>query len=159
MLSNIRDGRLHLPGRTVPLADPVLDRLCARLDERQRRWPLTANPHLFINQQNATRTSTAQVDWITKRLGISAQAIREDRILHEAHATRDVRRLIDLLACPSKAPSATPPPSNTRRSVNWLPGVTTAARPLAAGSSTEGRGFTSETRPGRLADRSSVMPP
>ena len=38
-----------------------------------------------------------QADWITKRLGISAQAIREDRILHEAHATSgDVRRLIDL---------------------------------------------------------------
>lgn len=97
LLTDIRDGRLHLPGRTVPLADPVLHRLADWLDERQRRWPLTANPHLFINQQNATRTSTAQADWITKRLGISAQAIREDRILHEAHATRgDVRRLIDL---------------------------------------------------------------
>lgn len=60
-------------------------------------WPLTANPHLFINQQNATRTSAAQADWITKRLGISAQAIREDRILDEAQATRgDVRRLIAL---------------------------------------------------------------
>lgn len=97
LLTDIRDGRLHLPGRTVPLAEPVLDRIAAWLDERQRRWPLTADPHLFINQQNATRTSSAQADWITKRLGISAQAIREDRILNEAHATRgDVRRLIDL---------------------------------------------------------------
>jgi hypothetical protein len=97
LLTDIRDGRLHLPGRTVPLADPVLERLAAWLDERQRLWPLTANPHLFINHQNATRTGIAKADWITQRLGISAQAIREDRILHEAHATGgDVRRLIDL---------------------------------------------------------------
>ena len=69
----------------------------AWLDERQRRWPLAADPHMFINRQNATRTGMVKVDWITQRLGISAQAIREDRILHEAHATSgDVRRLIDL---------------------------------------------------------------
>ena len=36
-------------------------------------------------------------DWITTRLGISAQAIREDQILHEVHATGgDVDRLCDL---------------------------------------------------------------
>jgi hypothetical protein len=97
LLTDIRDGYLHLPGRNVPLAAPVLDRITAWLDERERRWPLTANPHLFINLQSATHTGTISADWITKRLGISAQAIREDRILHEAHATLgDVRRLIDL---------------------------------------------------------------
>lgn len=97
LLIDIRDGRLHLPGRTVPLADPVLDRVAAWLDERQRCWPMTANPHLFINKQNATRTSAVQADWITKRLGTSAQTIREDRIPDEAQASRgDVRRLIAL---------------------------------------------------------------
>lgn len=35
--------------------------------------------------------------WVTVRLGMSAQAIREDRSLHEAHATcGDVRRLCGL---------------------------------------------------------------
>jgi site-specific recombinase XerC len=97
LLIDICDGRLHLPGRTVPLADPVLDRVAAWLDERQRCWPMTANPHLFINKQNATRTSAVQADWITKRLGTSAQTIREDRIPDEAQASRgDVRRLIAL---------------------------------------------------------------
>ena len=50
-----------------------------------------------VLQEHPRVPACAQADWITKRLGISAQAIREDRILHEAHATRgDVRRLIDL---------------------------------------------------------------
>jgi hypothetical protein len=35
--------------------------------------------------------------WIRKRLGMSPQAIRQDRILDEAHATAgDIRRLCDL---------------------------------------------------------------
>jgi hypothetical protein len=38
-----------------------------------------------------------QADWITHRLGISARALREDRILHELHPTGgDIRRLCDL---------------------------------------------------------------
>jgi hypothetical protein len=97
LLTDIRDGRLHLPGRTMPLADLVLDRIGAWLDEQQRRWPLTANPHLFINLHTATHTGKVQADWITTRLGISAQAIREDRIPHEAHATSgDILHLIYL---------------------------------------------------------------
>jgi hypothetical protein len=97
LLTDIRDGHLHLPDRTMPLAGLVLDRLAAWLDERQRRWPLTANPHLFINLHTATHTGKVQADWITTRLGISAQAIREDRILHEAHAAGgDILRLIYL---------------------------------------------------------------
>jgi hypothetical protein len=60
-------------------------------------WPLTANPHLVVHHQTATHTGKVQTDWITTRLGTSAQAIREDRILHEAHATGgDARRLCDL---------------------------------------------------------------
>ena len=97
LLTDIRDGHLHLTGRAVPLAGVVLDRITTWLNERQLRWPLTANPHLFINLQTATHTGMVQPDWVTIRLGISAQAIREDRILNEAHATGgDVRRLIDL---------------------------------------------------------------
>jgi hypothetical protein len=48
-LTDIRDGRLRLPGRTILLAAPVRQRLTAWLDNRARRWPHTANPHLFIN--------------------------------------------------------------------------------------------------------------
>lgn len=97
MLTDVRDGYLHLNGRTIPLADPVRIRLRAYLDYRAARWPATANPHLIIHYNNATHCGPVQADWITHRLGISAQALREDRILHELHATGgDIRRLCDL---------------------------------------------------------------
>ena len=97
LLTDIRDGRMFLAGTTVVLADPVRARINAWLDERTRRWPNTANAHLFINKHTAVRTCPVSIPWITTTLGISAQAIREDRILHESIATRgDVRRLGDL---------------------------------------------------------------
>jgi hypothetical protein len=96
-LTDLHDRRLHLDGRVIPLAEPVLDRLARWLEHRGERWPNTINPHLFVNHYNATRTSPGQADWLTTRLGMSAQALREDRILHEAHATGgDPRRLCDL---------------------------------------------------------------
>jgi hypothetical protein len=48
-LADVHDGRLHLPERSVPLAQPVRARLRAYLDYRAERWPATANPHLFIH--------------------------------------------------------------------------------------------------------------
>jgi integrase len=96
-LTDIRDAHLHLPERTVLLADPVQDRITRWLDHRNARWPLTRNPHLFINFQTSGRTSPVSQNWINDTLGISAQAIREDRILHEAQATGgDIRRVCDL---------------------------------------------------------------
>ncbi|MGW5518882.1 hypothetical protein [Nocardia africana] len=96
-VTDIRDGRLHLPDRIVPLAEPVRQRMTAYLDYRQQKWPATANPHLFIHYRNATTTKPATPWWIRKRLGMTAQSIRMDRILNEAHATGgDIRRLCDL---------------------------------------------------------------
>lgn len=97
MLTDVRDARLHLGDRTIPLADPVRVRLRAYLNYRTSRWPATANPHLIIHYKSATHRGPVQADWITHRLGVSAQALREDRILHELHATGgDIRRLCDL---------------------------------------------------------------
>ncbi|MEU7628653.1 hypothetical protein AB0C34_01520 [Nocardia sp. NPDC049220] len=96
-LTDIRDGRLHLSDRVVPLAEPVRQRMTAYLDYRQQNWPATANPHLFIHYRNANTTTPATPWWIRKRLGMTAQSIRMDRILDEAHATGgDLRRLSDL---------------------------------------------------------------
>lgn len=96
-LTDVRDGRLLLPDRTVVLAAPVRDRLTGWLNERSGRWPNTVNPHLFINFYTAIRTCPVSVRWVSATLGIPARTIREDRILHEALATRgDVRRLADL---------------------------------------------------------------
>ncbi|WP_298800205.1 hypothetical protein [uncultured Pseudonocardia sp.] len=97
LLTDLRDGRLHTNGRKILLAPVVATRLTAWLDERQRRWPNTVNPHLFINGHTAVRTIPVNTVWISATIGESAQAIRQDRILHEALTTAgDVRRLTDL---------------------------------------------------------------
>ncbi|MFF5265197.1 hypothetical protein ACFY4C_40470 [Actinomadura viridis] len=96
-LTDVRDGRLHLADRTILLAQPVRDRLNSYLDHRNIRWPNTANLHFFINSRTAAHTRPVDRNWLNRRLGMSAQAIREDRILNEAHATGgDIRRLHDL---------------------------------------------------------------
>lgn len=96
LLTDVRDRRIHLPDRTVLLAVHVRQSLAAWLDYRATRWPWTPNPYLFINKQSAVRTTQVSNVWVNTTLGMSAQAIREDRILNEAHVTRDVRRLCDL---------------------------------------------------------------
>jgi len=96
LLADIRDGRMHLPGRTVLLAPHVRESLSAWLDYRSTQWPETSNPHLFVSKQSAVRTTQVSNVWINSTLGMSAQALREDRILDEARATQDIRRLCDL---------------------------------------------------------------
>lgn len=96
-LTDLRHGRLHLDGRVIPLAAPVRERLRTYLDHRGRRWPRTANLHLFIHQGTAGQTVAVGPRWLGLRLGMPAKYLREDRILDEAHATGgDVRRLSDL---------------------------------------------------------------
>lgn len=96
-LTDMRDGRLFLADRTVVLAEPVLERINRWLAERARRWPTTANPHLFINQYTAVRIGQVSGYWISDTNRVPAQRMREDRILHESLASGgDVRRLTDL---------------------------------------------------------------
>lgn len=96
-LTDIRDGRLRLGHGTVLLAEPVRQRVAAWLDHRARRWPNTANPHLFVTTRSANRTNPVGRRWTNYTLGMAAKAVRVDRILDEARATGgDVRRLCDL---------------------------------------------------------------
>lgn len=96
-LTDLHDGRLHVGDQVIPLAPPVRKRLTAYLDYRQRTWPRSINPHLFIHTRSATTTHPVTLWWIRRQLGISGQQIRLDRILDEAHATGgDIRRLMDL---------------------------------------------------------------
>ncbi|MFF3710259.1 hypothetical protein [Streptomyces phaeochromogenes] len=71
-------------------------RISAYLDLRASRWPRTANPHLFINALTATHIGPTSNVWATKVLGVSARALREDRIVDEVLATGDPRHLCDL---------------------------------------------------------------
>lgn len=96
-LTDVVDGRLTLDGRTIPLAGPVRVRLTAWLDHRAATWPHTINPYLFVSFKSAPRLVPVgrQFPWTSTRL--KPQALREDRILQEIHATGgDVRRICDL---------------------------------------------------------------
>jgi hypothetical protein len=96
-LLDYRDGRLHAEGLVILLAPAVIQRLSTYLDFRNRQWPTTANPHLFINTLTATRTSQVTYVWVNDTLGMPAHRFREDRILDEIHATDgDIRRAADL---------------------------------------------------------------
>lgn len=96
LLTDVRDGRLYLPDRTIVLAHQPRRCLTSWLDHRTATWPESTNPHFFINIQTAVRTAQVSNVWINSTLGFSAQALREDRILDEATATKDIRRLVDL---------------------------------------------------------------
>ena len=96
-LTDITDGRLQVGDRIIPLADPIRPRLRAWLDHRAKTWPNTINPYLFVTQRSAPRLvhPGTQVPW--NKTTLRPQALREDRILAEAHASGgDVRRLCDL---------------------------------------------------------------
>ncbi len=96
-LTDIRDGRCYLPGRTILLAGPVKTRLAAYLDYRHQRWPASSNPHFFIHYLSALATYPVRYSWVNDRLGLPASAIRQDRILDEATAAGgDLRRICDL---------------------------------------------------------------
>ncbi|MEV8442152.1 hypothetical protein AB0425_32655, partial [Actinosynnema sp. NPDC051121] len=96
-LTDIRDGRLHLDGRTILLAEPVRVRLGAYLDYRTQRWPHTANPHLFIHHRTALGVNPVGTRWPGLVLGTAARDIRTDRILDEVRATGgDLRRICAL---------------------------------------------------------------
>lgn len=96
-LTDIRDGRCHLPDRTVLLADPVKARLTAYLNYRHHRWPNSLNPHFFVHRLSASATGPVSRWWVNGRLGMPAGAVRQDRIVDEALATGgDLRRICDL---------------------------------------------------------------
>ncbi len=97
MLTDIRDGRVQVDDNRIVLAEPARHRLDTWLTERARRWPDTANPHLFITARTAVRDTHATSGWLLDKVGVAPETIRQDRILHEALATGgDTRRLCDL---------------------------------------------------------------
>ena len=96
-LTDIVDGRLSLDGRDIPLAGPVRVRLAAWLDHRNRTWPESINPHLFVGRVSGPRLTPVGKQFPWKGTDLRPQALREDRILAEIHATGgDVRRICDL---------------------------------------------------------------
>ena len=105
-LTDINNGRLQLPKRVVLLAEPARHRISRYITERNRRWPNSANTHLFINMRSALSTGEVGIRWLHLKLGRSPKSLREDRILDEAIATGgDIRRLGDMFGLGTKASS------------------------------------------------------
>lgn len=76
-----------LAGRVRRLDDLTLKLLLDWLKHRQSRWPNTANLHLLINNQTATKTSRASNHWISAAMRGQAaplERLRVDRQLEEA---------------------------------------------------------------------------
>jgi hypothetical protein len=146
-LTDVRDGRLYLDDRVVLLAEQVRQKLSTWLDYRARRYPRTADPHLFIHYKTAPHTGPVRKWWIGKKLGLSAKSIREDGILDEAHATDgDTRRVSDLFGLSvtqagrytaTVDPPASPNSSVTAKSSRTpipITGPNLGSRPASVGS-------------------------
>jgi integrase len=77
-------------GRARPLDQLTAGHLRTWLQVRRERWPATANPHLLINQSTASGTRPVTRSYVQanlRRTGITAQDLRADRLLAEAHAS------------------------------------------------------------------------
>lgn len=105
---DLRGTWLRFGDRRILLAGPVVDALRAWAAERHRRWPATANPHLFITEQTAvTVDKSTTLGWLgddLRRYGLTAQGLREDRILEEIRTTDgDIRRVQTLFSLSDRA--------------------------------------------------------
>ena len=61
------------------------------LDVRRQRWPRTANRHLLISRESATKTGPVSAPWvghIVQGLPATIERLRIDRQLDEAIASR-----------------------------------------------------------------------
>jgi integrase len=87
--------------RTLYLDELTLGLAASWLRERQRRWPVTANPHLLVSQQtvvmdNCPAISRLAISLIFRRLGLAPSKLRQDRILDEADQTADPVQLMQV---------------------------------------------------------------
>ncbi|WP_328825979.1 hypothetical protein OHT77_01060 [Streptomyces sp. NBC_00252] len=84
---DLDNRRLTINGRARPLDDLTLKLLLDWLGHRRNRWPNTANLHLLINNQTATKTSRASNHWISAAMrgqDATLERLRVDRQLEEA---------------------------------------------------------------------------
>jgi site-specific recombinase XerD len=95
MLTDVRDHRIVLPDRTILLAAETKARLDAYLAHRRDRWPGSVNAHFLIHTRSASTLEQVKVPWLTDKLGMSANTLRQDRILAEVHAGGDLRQICD----------------------------------------------------------------
>lgn len=97
---------------------------------RHQRWPHTRNPHVFISSQTAHTRAPVTTGWmrpLLRGLPVTAQQLREDRILEEAAVTgadpQHCARCSTSLRRPDSATPAsstpTPPTATTCPAATW----------------------------------------
>jgi hypothetical protein len=96
LLTDVRDHRIVLSDRTILLAAETQARLDAYLVHRHNRWPGSINAHFLIHSRSAGTLERVKVPWLTDKLGMSANTLRQDRILAEVHAGGDLLQICDL---------------------------------------------------------------
>ncbi len=89
---------IDLPNRRLRTNDsdrPLDEHTAAAVNEyltyRRARWPRTANPHLLVTRRSAHGTEPVSRYWLIKQLRglpVTAQRMREDRVIEEGVATR-----------------------------------------------------------------------
>jgi hypothetical protein len=87
---DLGNRRLTIAGRTRPIDEFTHRVLLDWLDYRRTRWPNTANPHLLINQQSATKTGPVSTFFFAQQRlrgqAATLDRLRVDRQLEEALA-------------------------------------------------------------------------
>jgi hypothetical protein len=89
---DLRDdvGTLTARGARRILDEPTRTTLACWLDERRRRWPATANPHLLISIRSALGlgpVSAGYLRGVTANLPVTLHQLRADRLLTHARDT------------------------------------------------------------------------
>jgi integrase len=104
---NLAAGTMLVSGRVRPLDRLTARHLRAWLQARHARWPATANPQLLINQSTAgglEPVGRSYVQAAVRRVGITAQDLRADRLHDEAQASGgDPLRLAHLFGISDQA--------------------------------------------------------
>ncbi|MEV6653883.1 hypothetical protein [Streptomyces sp. NPDC051219] len=99
-LNDARDletDRLHLPARTITLAEPVRVRLAVYLAHRTQCWPNTTNRYFFVTSRTALSTVPVSRPWLYRRYPASSHLLRGDRIVDEVQgAGGDARMICEL---------------------------------------------------------------
>ncbi|WP_406278433.1 hypothetical protein [Streptomyces sp. NBC_00191] len=100
---DLAHGALRLPRRTIYLETLTTELLTQWLRMRQQTWPACSNPHLLVSSQTALDPSGPPVSKMLlatafDRIGITARALWQDRVLNEARHSADPVHLMRLFA-------------------------------------------------------------
>jgi hypothetical protein len=97
-IRHLRADQVDLPGLRLdpdgldrPLDEFTADAIRGYLDFRGSRWPATTSPYLLVTRKTAHSGEPVSLFWMDRlfrRLPVTAEQLRDDRIVEEALAGR-----------------------------------------------------------------------